>query len=155
MSTTNQVSTDREIAARKPRDRRIEVAVRGARGLSIRVAPSGKRVFEYHYVAPNGKRRRMKLGLYPALKLADARNKALKLRSTVIDDSDPLGEQAAAKLVLRTGETVNRSTISDRSRSSNVSRLFRAAISRTMSLMVPVAVAIFSYAGNPGHSKIP
>ena len=106
MSTTNQVSTDREIAALKPRDRRFEVAVRGARGLSIRIAPNGERVFEYRYVAPNGKRRRMKLGLYPALKLADARNKALKLRSTVIDGSDPSGERAAAKLVLRTGETV-------------------------------------------------
>jgi hypothetical protein len=48
----------------------------------------------------------MKLGLYPALKLADARNKALKLRSTVIDGGDPSEERAAAKLVLRTGETV-------------------------------------------------
>jgi len=48
----------------------------------------------------------MKLGLYPALKLADARNKALKLRSAVIDGSDPSGERAAAKLILRTGETV-------------------------------------------------
>jgi integrase len=107
MNNTNQVSTDREIVGLKPQSSRYEVAISGAQGLAIRVSPNGERVFEFRYVAENGKRRRMRLGLYPDLKLADARIKAIQLRSAVISGTDPSGEKQAAKHLLRTGETVS------------------------------------------------
>jgi integrase len=107
MSTTNQISTDREIASLKPGMKRYEVSIAGARGLSIRVIPNGERIFEFRYVAANGKRRRMQLGLYPALRLAEAKTRAIQLRSAVIDGDDPSEERAEAKTSLRTAQTLN------------------------------------------------
>jgi integrase len=107
MSAENTISTDREIAGLKPANERYEVAIWGARGLAIRVNPTGERMFEYRYVAPNGKRRRLQLGVYPAVGLADARDKALKFQAMVIDGSDPSAERAAAKNAQRTGETIS------------------------------------------------
>lgn len=94
MITTNQVSTDREIAALKPGGKRHEVGITGARGLSLRVVPNGERIFEFRYVAANGKRRRMQLGLYPALRLSEAKSRAIQLRSAVIDGEDPSEKRA-------------------------------------------------------------
>lgn len=106
MSTTNQISTDREIAGLRPGQKRYEVSIADARGLSIRVVPNGERIFEFRYVAANGKRRRMQLGLYPALRLAEARSKAIQLRSAVIDGDDPSEERAESKSSLRNAQTL-------------------------------------------------
>lgn len=106
MSTTNQISTDREIAGLRPGQKRYEVSIAGARGLSIRVVPNGERIFEFRYVAANGKRRRMQLGLYPALRLAEAKSKAIQLRSAVIDGDDPSEERAETKSSLRNAQTL-------------------------------------------------
>lgn len=107
MSTTKQVSTDREIAALKPAEKRYEVSVADARGLSIRVVPNGERIFEFRYVAANGKRRRMQLGLYPALRLSEAKSRAVQLRSAIIDGDDPSEDRAETKSSLRNAQTLN------------------------------------------------
>jgi integrase len=110
MSGSKQVSTDREILALKPRDKRYEVSVSDARGLTIRVYPNGERMFEYRYVADNGKRRRMALGRYPALRLGDARNKATKFLTSVIEGQDPSAARKAERRAKRIGKTVGELT---------------------------------------------
>jgi integrase len=110
VSSAKLISTDRELVGLKPKKARYEVAISGARGLCIRVYPDGQRIFEYRYVAANGTRRRMQLGPYPALKLVDARDKATRFRTTVIDGRDPSAERAEAKDAKRNGETVDELT---------------------------------------------
>ena len=100
------VNTDREIYALKAESARYERAVSKARGLSVLVYPNGCKTFVLRYVAPNGARRRLPLGDYPALSLADARLKATRLRIDVVDGKDPAGERARARAQARTGETV-------------------------------------------------
>ena len=100
------VNTDREVYALKAESARYERAVSKARGLSVLVYPNGCKTFVMRYVAPNGARRRMALGDYPALSLADARLKATRLRIDVVDGKDPAGERARARVEARTGETL-------------------------------------------------
>lgn len=100
------LSTDRQIAGLKPRDKPFEVGVANARGLNVRVFPTGVKAWEFRYVTVGGTRRRMPLGTYPALSLASARDKAAGLRLRVVDGDDPAGERSAARLAARTGETL-------------------------------------------------
>lgn len=107
MSTSKLISTDRELLGLRPDAAgRYEVRIKNARGLSVRVYPGGEKVFEVRYVAANGARRRMKLGTYPALKLADAKIKAGTFQNDVIDGRDPSAERAESKRTQRTGDTV-------------------------------------------------
>jgi integrase len=107
MSTTKLISTDRELLGLQPNEAgRYDVYIKSARGLAIRVYPSGEKVFEVRYVAANGSRRRMKLGTYPALKLADAKIQAGKFQNEVVEGRDPSADRAASKKVQRTGDTV-------------------------------------------------
>lgn len=107
MSETKLISTDRELLGLQPNQAgRYEVGVKNARGLTLRVYPGGEKVFEVRYVAANGARRRMKLGTYPALKLADAKRKAGTFQNEVVEGRDPSAERAAAKKTQRTGDTV-------------------------------------------------
>lgn len=63
-------------------------------------------MFEYRYVAANGKRRRTVLGRYPALRLADARIKATKFLTSVFEGQDPSTARKADKRAKRIGKTV-------------------------------------------------
>ena len=107
MSSAKLISTDRELLGLQPNEAsRYEVGIKSARGLSIRVYPGGEKVFEVRYVAANGARRRMKLGTYPALKLADAKRQAGKFQNEVVEGRDPSAERADSKKTQRTGDTV-------------------------------------------------
>lgn len=113
MSERKQISTDREVLGlRVDGSTRLEVGIKGAKGLTLRVYPSGEKIFEVRYVAANGARRRMKLGGYPALKLADAKIQAGKLQNEVVDGKDPSADRASAKKRQRTGDTVDDLTTS-------------------------------------------
>lgn len=107
MSTSKAISTDRQIAALKPTEKLFEVSIDGARGLALRVFPTGTKAFEFRYVTVAGKRRRLPLGSYPGLKLSEAREKAAALRVGVVDGGDPAEERAAARIAARTGETLD------------------------------------------------
>lgn len=61
-------------------------------GLCLRVFSSGRRSWYVRYRA-NGKRRRYKLGDYPALGLSDARKRAARLKVDVRDGEDPLHQR--------------------------------------------------------------
>lgn len=92
-----QLTTDRQILALKPASTIYEMRVGGSRGLSLRVYPSSSKQFELRYVTQSGKRRRLVLGLYPDLSLAEARAKAATTRVAVHEGLDPVGERLAAR----------------------------------------------------------
>lgn len=106
MPSPANLSTDRQIAALKPRDKPFEMVVSGARGLYVRMFPTGVRKFEYRYTSRSGSRRRMVLGAWPDLSLAEARLRVSQLRQSVHDGADPAQERALEKVQARTGETL-------------------------------------------------
>ncbi len=99
------ITTDRQISALKPLSAVFEVAVRDCRGLYVRVFPTGTRNFELRYTSVGGARRRLGLGAWPELSLAQARIRAGEKRIAVLDGSDPAAERSQARLEARTGET--------------------------------------------------
>lgn len=105
MATRAVITNDRQILALRPTDRSLEIGVSDARGLTLRLLPSGLKSFEFRYVAIAGRRRRMVLGTYPALSLSEAKRKALALRLAVVEGRDPAGERLAEREAARTGET--------------------------------------------------
>ena len=97
MGTSIQLATDRQIAALKPAAKAYEKKVSGTRGLGVRVFPSSSKQFELRYLTESGKRRRLVLGLYPGLSLAEAKAKAATMRVAVHEGLDPVGERTAAR----------------------------------------------------------
>ena len=103
---TATVTTDRQISALKPLSKVYEVAIGDARGLYVRVFPTGTRNFELRYTCDTGARRRLGIGTWPALSLAQARARAGENRVAVQDGSDPAAERAQRRLEARTGESL-------------------------------------------------
>ncbi len=64
--------TDRFLQSIKPPEK--EYCIREGHGFTLRVLPSGVKTFQYIYTL-NGKRHRFNLGQYPAVTLAEAREK--------------------------------------------------------------------------------
>ena len=80
--------TDKTIEALKPEPKRYEVHDLRCPGLSLRVMPSGRKTFniKFRYGVTQ---KRMKLGVYPRLSLATAREKANALLQQVDEGVDP------------------------------------------------------------------
>lgn len=98
--------TNRAIEALKSKSERFEVWVDGHRGLGLRVSPAGRKSFIYMYRF-DGKARRMTLGRYPAMGLADAHlahAEASKKREIGID---PGAELVGNRKAVREAETVS------------------------------------------------
>lgn len=97
--------TDRGIAGLKPKSERYEAWEDGRTGLGVRVSNRGRKswVFMYRF---NGKPRRMTLGTYPAVGLADARVKHANAKAQLEKGIDPGVEEVARKHAERTAETV-------------------------------------------------
>lgn len=87
---------DMEIRALQPRDRIYKKA--DERGLYIEVHPSGSKLwrFKYGYL---GKDKRLALGRYPEVTLAEARQKREEARQKLRDGVDPLAERKRDKLM--------------------------------------------------------
>lgn len=96
--STQIITTDRQLASLKPLENRFERRVSGVRGLTVRVWPSGLTQFEVRYCVKGGPRRRLMLGDYPTVSLAEARRKATELRLELLNGVDPVAERAAALL---------------------------------------------------------
>lgn len=62
----------------------------------VRVSDSGRRVFTLGYRV-NGRSRRMTLGPWPTVSLADARDKARELLHAVVDGDDPQAEKVESR----------------------------------------------------------
>ena len=78
--------TDKYLANLKPKEKKYLV-VEG-RGFSLRVLPSGVKTFLYVYNL-NGKKKQLNLGIYPATKLVDARQKYNDAYNLFIKGLDP------------------------------------------------------------------
>ena len=95
--------TDKSIAALKPKAQRYEVW--DGQGFGVRVTPRGVKswIWLYRY---GGKPRRLTLGNYPALGLADARLRLAEERKKLDAGLDPGEIIVQAKLAERQAETV-------------------------------------------------
>lgn len=90
--------TDRAILALKPTAKLADYWDLSLPGFGIRVAPSGRKTWVVMYRRPSGHASRMKLGTYPAVKLADARLAAQRtLGGIQIDHRDPVAERDAER----------------------------------------------------------
>ncbi|MEM7048399.1 MAG: Arm DNA-binding domain-containing protein [Acidobacteriota bacterium] len=58
-------------------------------GFGVRVAQSGRKSFIVRYSAADGRKRRLTLGAYPMLTLADARDKSREALAAVARGEDP------------------------------------------------------------------
>ena len=84
--------TDRSIRGLKPRERQYEIADGKVRGLSLRLLPSGLKTWSYRYRI--GRRwRRVALGPFPGVSLADARDLAEDHLLEVKKGGDPSREK--------------------------------------------------------------
>jgi integrase len=78
-----QTLTTKSLDAMKPATvKRYEVQDAKAPGLHVRVSTPGARMF-YTMSRANGKRRRIKIGPYPVLSLADARRRAMEIARSI------------------------------------------------------------------------
>lgn len=80
----------------KPTDKRQEIPDSLCTGLYLTVQPSGKKGWQVRY-RHGGTHRRMSLGAYPVLSLADARQRARDMLAAATEGRDPAGEIKAAK----------------------------------------------------------
>lgn len=80
----------------RPTDRRQEIPDSLCTGLYLTVQPTGKKGWQVRY-RHGGTHRRMTLGAYPVLSLADARARARDALAAVSEGRDPAGEVRAAK----------------------------------------------------------
>ena len=69
--------------------------------LYLHVRNTGKPTWLFRYVAPDGKRRDMSLGQFPALSLANARAETMEWREALQRGEDPLAVRKAAKDAVR------------------------------------------------------
>lgn len=90
--------TDVAIRNLKPTPgRQVDVYDSKTRGLAVRVSPSGTKTFVVWYRI-GGKARRLTLGRFPTLQLADARKRAREALTQVSDGKDPAAERQRTRL---------------------------------------------------------
>ena len=86
--------TDRLIQSISPGSKRIEYWDAKMPGFGLRVAPSGRKTWILMY-RTQGRLRRLSLGIYPSLFLADAREEAGDAQHAVAKGTDPAGVKQA------------------------------------------------------------
>ena len=88
--------TDRQIKNLKPQADRYEVFE--DRGFGIRVAPTGRKTFIFFYRMPGeSKKRRLTIGTYPTMPLAEAHRKYAEAREMVTQGVDPGSKTVAER----------------------------------------------------------
>ena len=97
--------TDRSIAALKPKAARYEIWEASRTGLGVRVSPAGRRSWIYMYRF-EGRPRRMTLGTYPQLSLANARVLHAKAREKKERGIDPGTLHVERRRAERHAETI-------------------------------------------------
>ncbi|WP_258547047.1 integrase arm-type DNA-binding domain-containing protein [Phaeobacter gallaeciensis] len=101
-----QMLTTKSLDALKPATtKRYEVRDQKVNGLHVRVSTTGAKVF-YSMVRPNGSRKRIKIGPYPVVSLADARRRAMEIaRDVELGEFEKAPEVSEAS-ALTLGETI-------------------------------------------------
>jgi hypothetical protein len=80
----------------KPQPKRYEVFDALVPGLAIRITPAGHKSFTLYY-RHHGRMRRVGLGRYPDVLLADARTAATQQRGRIFNGADPAEEKKAER----------------------------------------------------------
>jgi len=97
--------TDRQIKNLKPSDKRYEVFE--DRGFGVRVSPTGRKTFIYLYrMRGEVNKRRLSLGTYPAMSLAEAHRLYAEAREMVNQGIDPGAKAVAERQEDRKAPTV-------------------------------------------------
>jgi integrase len=97
--------SDRQIKNLKPRDQRYEVFE--DRGFGVRVSSAGRKTFIYLYRMPGEEnKRRLSLGIYPVMSLAEAHRRHAEAREMVAKGIDPGAKAVAEKKEEREAPTV-------------------------------------------------
>ena len=102
--------SDTKVRSLKPRDKLYKVS--DDRGLYLEVRPNGSRLWRYRYFL-HGKDKRIALGAYPVVGLADARRKRDEAQRSVEEGADPVLSRkrekltAAAKMANSFGDVAN------------------------------------------------
>lgn len=97
--------TDKKIQSFQPKADRYDVREKSGDGFAIRVFPSGEKSWVFIY-AFEGRKRRMTLGSYPTLSLADARKKHREALKALEREIDPGFEKQKKKIDARLSSTV-------------------------------------------------
>jgi integrase len=84
-----------------PAGGRLEVWDGRVRGLVLRITPSGVISWSVRSTTSAGKKTRPTLGTWPALGVADARKRALKLLADIADGADPVAKKKAERTARR------------------------------------------------------
>lgn len=125
--------TDRFCRAAKPvSGPQTEFFDTSTKGLSLIASAGGTRTFYLHYTRGDGKRQRMKLGTYPEISLAKARERAREGRGDIGDGKDPVAEkraQAAAMTVSELVESYIERHASTRKSADHIARRLRRDVS--------------------------
>lgn len=104
-----QNMTARFVETIKPKPgERITVTDSVVEGLELRVGTNGSKMWSLRYRTKSGKRNRLSLGRYPALSLAEARDRAIQALAAAVSGGDPAAirkvEKAEAIAAERTVE---------------------------------------------------
>ena len=91
--------TDRSIRALQPEARRLDYfdAAGALPGFGLRVTANGVKTWTVLYRNASGRLRRLTLGKFPLVGLADAREMARKALASVVQGADPAGEKQARR----------------------------------------------------------
>jgi integrase len=102
--------TDKDIQSLKPKAQRYDARELSGDGFAIRVSPSGEKSWVFFY-SFEGRKRRMTLGSYPHLSLAEARKKHREALRTLQREIDPglekQNKQADARLSSTVDDLIN------------------------------------------------
>ena len=96
--------TDRYISTSKPSERQLDVWDLTLTGFGLRISPGGKKSFQILY-RHNRLYRRLVIGSYPVMSLADARKWAKNLLGEVAKGHDPAAQRLANRNAGTFGET--------------------------------------------------
>lgn len=93
-ASCNVLATDREVMNAKARVERAEFRIKGSKNLVLRITAKGTKTWTFLYASPvSGQRRKLSIGTYPTLRLAQAKQEALRLTLAVHDCRDPVLER--------------------------------------------------------------
>ncbi|MCH7832268.1 MAG: tyrosine-type recombinase/integrase [Proteobacteria bacterium] len=95
---TKNLKNARTVAAIKPPKRgQVDYWDRNLKGFVLRVSAGGKMAWGVIYRNTEGRRRRLTLGAYPSMKVADAHRKAIDELGRISKGADPAAEKKAER----------------------------------------------------------
>lgn len=96
MARLTKALTDTEIKAAKPQE--ADYTLHDGDGLQLLIKPSGRKVWQMRYYRPLTKKRaKLTFGPYPAVTLADARQRRTAARALLVKDIYPYEHQLSLR----------------------------------------------------------